>query len=274
MDVVLYYQRDVKIAGTQNANYNIMQSKYGEEFILVPRASVSAPTSVPETRSAAVVAAQSTSAVSSSSVTTSPTRSTLSMALSKVPLTGDHALTTTLNAYYEDAVPSAAALDYKFNLYCDLPAEFASFKALYEQYKCLSIRLETWTGGITTMNNVLGNTNAGPLVENVSRSPYVTAPTMQQLLDQPGAHFLDYGFHGNHFITTYKPQGCYVPDTGSSPDNFVHSSGWQETANVAKHIWGCWLQQSSATNPISTASGKYIIRRMTFVVAFRRRRQT
>jgi hypothetical protein len=259
--------------------------KFSEEFILVPRASVSARASEPETRSAAVVAASTSSFTTAPAVVTTSTaetkvqqvRTSLPLGrsfLSKLPLKGDHAVTTTICAYYEDAVISSVALDYKTNLYCDLAAEFASFAALFEQYKCTSIRLETWTGNICPMNNTIGNLVAGPLVEMVTPSPYLTAPTLQRILDAPNAHFLDFGYSRNHFVYTYKPHGCYVPDTGASPDNFIHSGGWQETSCVAKHIWGCWLQQSSATVPLTTASGHYIPRRLTFTVQFRRRRQT
>ncbi len=209
----------------------------------------------------------------SDSVLNAMQRIRMSSKKGKGKFSSDHVTTTTLSSYWDDAVPSSAVLNYSLYLRITHCAEWTGFQTLYEQYKVLSVKLETWTGGITpnnTRTSLAAHMTGLPIMENVLRSPTGTIPTMLKLADQPGAHFLDYGYNKNLHTMHYKPDGTYVLDSGTS-GNWVHQVGWMDTVGANDQNWGLWVQQSPSAGLVDT-TGFVINRRITYVVAFRRRR--
>lgn len=257
-----------------------------DDYVTVPRSMVKGTPDTDKKK----VACSSTCEGSSSSSTSSdasnsiPSRSDVKTMTPLVPrlmsrvkggskFAADSIVRTTLGTWYEDAVPSAANLNYLKQFFVDLTAEWPSFNAAYEQYRVVEIKTLTWTGELTNrhVNATTSTTSSGcALASILSRVPYVATQTMLQLADQPQLRFFDYGMNKNAFRERLRPDGCYVLDASSSPAIYLHQTGWMDCASASKHCWGSWLQQSGGY--LVTGSGVRISRVMTFDVEFRRRR--
>lgn len=269
----------------QKNQYNNMTTQgFSDNYILVPRSSVSARTSESETQirvtpqvtTVAPAAAQSTSSVDSKAVSSKPPSSTLSakvLALMAKPLSGNNGpCATSLTAVYQDFIPSGGYVDYFINLYVDLCSEFANFKQVFEQYRVSRIDATTWTGELTNRfqnSTSAANCNGLAIASGFSRQPVTAAVTFTNLCDMNNTKLLEYGTTKNAHKQHLKTDGCFTLDTASSPSNYVHQSGWLETNNADKHIWGTFLQNSNMAAISGTTALWHIFR---FQVEFRRRR--
>lgn len=246
-------------------------SQIKEEYILVPKASLSARNAVSETSSAAVVAAPEAKEAKekASSAYTQAKLGSMMFSSSKDP---DAMCETTLTAVYGDYIPSAAFLDYKINLYTDLCLEWPNFKQVFEQYRVKKIEAITWTGELVDRfqnSTSAANCNGMAIASSFTRQPLTAAVTFVDLCDMPAMKLLEYGTTRNAFKQTFKPDGCFTADTGSSPTSFIHQKGWMETNNANQHIWATFAQNSEQAAINGTTKLVHIYR---FYVEFRRRR--